>query len=65
MPALKKLETVIPARMIVVLELSESAARKKISSVVIRAPQNAKTGSVNEFAGKKSAEQARNAHGSD
>ena len=53
MPALKKLETVIPARMIVVLELSESAARKKISSVVIRAPQNAKTGSVNEFAGKK------------
>jgi hypothetical protein len=35
MPALKKLETVIPARMIVVLELSESAARKKISSVVI------------------------------
>lgn len=29
MPALKKLETVIPARMIVVLELSESAARKR------------------------------------
>ena len=53
MPALKKLETVIPARMIVVLELSESAARKKISSVVSRAPQNAKTGSANEFAGKK------------
>ena len=51
--AFKKVETVIPARMIVVRELSESDASKKIASVVSSAPRNAKTGSAAEFAGKK------------
>ena len=44
MPAFKKLDTVMPARMIVVLELSEAAASKKIAIVVTSAPRKAKTG---------------------
>ena len=56
--AFKKVETVIPARMIVVRELSESDASKKIASVVSSAPRNAKTGSAAEFAGKKTRWQA-------
>lgn len=51
-PALKKLDTVIPARIIVVRELSARYARKKMASVVKRAPTNAKTGMVVIFPGK-------------
>lgn len=43
-PAFKKLETVIPARIMVVLELSDAAASKKIARVVSSAPKKAKTG---------------------
>lgn len=43
-PAFKNVETVMPARIIVVLELSDRYANAKISIVVINAPPNAKNG---------------------
>ena len=55
-PALRKVETVIPARIIVVLELSDKDASKKIEIVVRSAPRNAAKGVSAELAGKNSME---------
>lgn len=55
-PAFKKEEIVIPAKIMVVLELSDKEASKKMEMVVRSAPRKAKSGVRVVFAGKRSME---------